>query len=118
MVGIMYEYKVKEIVKIYDGDTITVMIDLGFNVTKLEIIRLALIDTPEIRGDEREEGLISRDWLRERLYTAMEKGIDIYIRTNKDHKGKYGRYIGEIFIDDISINKQLVTEGLAIYKQY
>ena len=113
----MYEYKVKEIVKVYDGDTITVILDLGFNITKLEVIRLALIDTPEVRGDERPDGLISRDWLRERLATAMEEN-GITIRTFKDSKGKYGRYIGEVFVDEVSINKQLVTEGLAVFKEY
>ena len=65
-----------------------------------------------MRGEERPEGLISRDWLRERLNTAMtENGI--IIRTHKDSKGKYGRYLAEIFVDDININKQMMAEGLA-----
>ena len=114
----MYEYKIKEILKIYDGDTITVVLDLGFGVTKHEVLRFALINAPELRGEEREAGLISRDWLRDRLYTAEQEGTDIIIKTYKDTKGKYGRYIAEIFIDDISINKQLVSEGLAVFKDY
>ncbi len=109
----MYEYKIKEIKKIYDGDTITVVIDLGFGVTKLEKLRLAFIDAPEIRGDEREQGLVSRDWLRNELYTAVEKGTDIIIKTFRDRKGKYGRYIAEIFIDGISINQKMIQEDLA-----
>lgn len=113
----MYRYKVKEIIKMYDGDTITVIVDLGFNITKLEIIRLAYIDAPEIRGESRESGLISRDWLREKLTKAMEEN-GIIIETFKDHKGKYGRYIGDVIVDGISINKQMVTEGLAIFKDY
>ena len=57
----MYEYKVKEVIKVYDGDTITVILDLGFNVTKLEIIRFAWINAPELRGEEHDQGIISRD---------------------------------------------------------
>ncbi len=109
----MYEYKIHKIKKIYDGDTITVVIDLGFGVYKTETVRFLLIDTPELRGDEREAGLISRDWLRNRLYDAVEDNLDIIIRTSRDSKGKYGRYLGEIFIDGVSINKQMLEEGLA-----
>lgn len=113
----MFIYNVKEIIKIYDGDTITVILDLGFGITKREIIRLARIDTPEIRGEEREAGLISRDWLRERLYVAFETNKNITIRTNKDRKGRYGRYIGEVFVDEQNINDELLNEGLAaLYK--
>lgn len=114
----MYEYKVKKILKIYDGDTITVDIDLGFGITKTDKLRLAMIDTPEVRGEEREEGLISRDWLRERLYTAEENGSEIIIKTYKDKQGKYGRYIAEVYVDGVLINAELVTKGLAEYKTY
>ena len=110
----MYEYKITEIVKIYDGDTITVIVDLGFGVYKTEKIRLAGIDTPEIRGDERPAGLVSRDWLRERLYTAFETNQDLILRTIKDRKGKYGRYLGWIFVNEVNVNEELITEGLAI----
>lgn len=114
----MYEYKIKKILKIYDGDTITVEIDLGFGVTKKETFRLAHIDTPEVRGESRPDGLISRDWLRERMYSAEKAGIDILIKTFKDKTGKYGRYIGDVVIEDVSINRQLVLEGLAVFKSY
>ena len=110
----MYEYKIKEILKIYDGDTITVVLDLGFGVHKTEKLRLALIDAPEIRGESRPDGLKSRDWLRERLYTAVEKNQDIIVRTIRDRKGKYGRYIAKIYIDDVSINTQMLNEGFAV----
>lgn len=109
----MYEYKISKIHRVYDGDTITVDVDLGFGVTKYEKFRLALIDAPEIKGEERPDGLISRDWLLEKLYTAKNSGKDIIVKTFKDRKGKYGRYIGEIFIDGISINKLMITEGYA-----
>ncbi len=114
----MYEYRVDEVIKIYDGDTITVKIDLGFSITKKEKIRLSRINTPEIRGEERPEGLVSRDWLRNRINSAIENNVDIIIKTNKDIKGKYGRYIGDVFISDICINDELVSLGLAEYKEY
>lgn len=114
----MYNYTIKEITKIYDGDTITVIIDLGFSVTTKQILRLANINTPEIRGVERPEGLISRDYLRDRLNRAVASGQVITAVTIKDKTGKYGRYIAEIFVDGVSINDELVTEGFAEYKEY
>jgi micrococcal nuclease len=114
----LYEYKINKILKIYDGDTITVEIDLGFGVAKKEKLRFDLINAPEIRGDSRIEGLKSRDWLRMKLYQAEQLNKDIIIKTKKDKKGKYGRYIAEIFIDNISVNRELVHEGLAVFKEY
>lgn len=109
----MYEYKVKEIKNIYDGDTMIVLIDLGFGVYKTEKIRLAFIDAPELRGEEHDDGILSRDFLRERMQNAIDNKQLITITTLKDRKGKYGRYLGEIFIDGVSINKELVQLGLA-----
>ena len=110
----MFEYKVQDIVKIYDGDTITVNIDLGFNIVTKRTFRLWGIDTPEVRGEEREDGLVARDWLRQRLYLAYETDKTITIKTIKDKKGKYGRWLGIVYIDDININEQLMFEGFAI----
>lgn len=108
----MYEYKAK-VVKVYDGDTITALIDLGFGVTFKEKIRLYGINTPEIRGKERPDGLISRDRLRDRI---LDK--DVIIKTFKDKKGKYGRYIAEIYLEEENINEWLVSEGLAEKRDY
>jgi micrococcal nuclease len=108
----MYEYKAT-IIKVYDGDTVTAIIDLGFNVSVKENIRLARINTPEVRGDERPDGLISRDRLSERILNQ-----EVIIKTNKDKKGKYGRYIGEIILNEENLNDWLVTEGLAEYRDY
>ena len=108
----MYEYKIKEILKIYD-DTIIVKLDLGFGVIKTEKLRFIL--TPEIRGPK---GLKSRDWLKEKIYQAIENQHDIIVKTFKDHKGKDEKYIAEININKININKQLVAEGLASYTDY
>ena len=118
MIYTPYVYKVKEVSKVYDGDTITVIIDLGFNITIKEKIRLTLINAPEVRGIERPQGLKSRDYLREILYNAIKEEKTIIIKTLKDRKGKYGRYLGEIFIDDISINEKLVNDGYAVFAEY
>lgn len=108
-----YEYAAK-IVGVYDGDTVTADIDLGFNTwRKGEKLRLARIDTPEVRGPEKVEGIKSREWLRARIL-----GKTVTIRTRKDKKGKYGRYIVEIYLDGENINDALVREGRAIYKEY
>ena len=104
----MYEYKAL-VTKVYDGDTITVDIDLGFGVClKGQKIRLLGIDTPEIRGDEREEGLKSRDVLRGQIINKW-----VLIKTSKDKKGKYGRWLGEVWLDDLCMNEWLLTEGYA-----
>ena len=121
----MYTYKAL-VTSVYDGDTITVDIELGFGiVARKQKIRLANINTPEVRGEEREAGLISRDVLREKI---LHKTITL--TTFKDKKGKYGRYIGEILIEEeilnedinlttvININKWLVDNGYAKYVEY
>lgn len=105
----LYTYKAK-VIDIYDGDTITVLVDLGFHINITEKVRLSYIDAPEVRGIERTEGLKSKKWLENKI---LDKWI--VLKTNKDKKGKYGRYIAEIFIEDeyLSINEQMVNEGFA-----
>tara|TARA_B100000131_G_C17658918_1_gene427314 strand:+ start:154 stop:480 length:327 start_codon:yes stop_codon:yes gene_type:complete len=105
----MYEYRAF-VRKVYDGDTVTVDIDLGFDVVlKGQKIRLVRINAPEVRGQQRPEGLKSRDALRDRIGNKWIK-----IKTQKDKKGKFGRWLGEIWIDDICINDWLIQEGLAV----
>ena len=104
----MYEYKAL-VRKVYDGDTITVDIDLGFDVILLkQKIRLLGINTPEVRGKEREQGLISRDALRKKIGSKW-----IIIKTQQDKKGTFGRWLGTIYIDKENINDWLIKEGLA-----
>lgn len=112
----MYEYKIAEVLKVYDGDTITVKVDLGFGIYKIETFRLSDLDAPEVRGEERPEGLVSRDYLRERIAAADVN--EMTIKTVRDKKGKYGRYIAEFFINEVSINKELIEKGLAEYRVY
>lgn len=108
----MYRYRAL-ITDVYDGDTVTAQMDLGFKVTFTEKLRLVRINTPEVRGIEREQGLISRDILREKILNK-----EVIVETVKDKKGKYGRYLAEIFLDDVNINDWLVINGYAEYKEY
>ena len=102
-----YCYKAK-CVSVYDGDTVTLDISLGFNITMREKIRLLGINTPEVRGKEKLDGLISRDRLRELIDYK-----DVIIVTHKDKGGKYGRLLATIYLDGVNINQQLVDEGFA-----
>ena len=104
----MYEYRAF-VTDVYDGDSITCDVDLGFGIwMKGQKIRLWGIDTPEIRGEERPDGLISQEWLENKIY-----GKEIILKTYKDKKGKYGRWLGEVFLDGVNLNQQLLEEGLA-----
>jgi micrococcal nuclease len=114
----LYHYKAV-VTSVYDGDTCTVDIDLGLNTwIKGEKLRLYRINAPELRGAERMEGLKSRDFLRKKILNK-----EILIETFKDKKGKYGRYLAEIWIEEkkdkyINVNDLLVLEGFAVYKEY
>lgn len=111
----MYEYRVKKLVNVVDGDTIDVEIDLGFDISIFKRVRLAGIDTPESRTSDKYEkalGLESKSKLKQMLSSA----ITIVIRTEKpDSSEKYGRVLGWLFIDDesISINETLIASGYA-----
>jgi micrococcal nuclease len=107
----VYEYKAT-VTKVYDGDTITVDFDLGFGILiRKQKIRLLGINTPEVRGPEKPQGIISRNALRQRIL-----GKVVTIKTSKDKKGKYGRWLGEVFMDEENINQWLISEGYA--KEY
>lgn len=113
----LYCYKAK-VIGVYDGDSITVDIDLGINVwVRNQKIRLANINAPEVRGVERPDGLKSRDWLRELILNE-----EIILKTIKDKKGKYGRWLGEVWLDEgteyANVNMLLVTNGFAEEVEY
>lgn len=110
----MYKYKAK-CVRVIDGDSIVADLDCGFYITLKDVVfRLNRINTPEIKGKERPQGLKSKKWLKELI-----EGKEITIETQKaKQRGKYGRYLGEIWFDGKNINDWLVKEGLAEYKKY
>ena len=110
-----YIYRIKQVGRVVDGDTIDADIDLGFDISLTKRIRLAGIDTPESRTKdlaEKELGLDAKNWLKHRL----EEAKDIIIRTQlPDSTEKYGRIIGQLYIngEDVSLNQQMITEGYA-----
>lgn len=111
----MYEYFVKEVTKVVDGDTIDVTIDLGFSILYSSRVRLAGIDTPESRTAdkfEKELGLESKKYLAERIKAAKS----VVIRTEKlDSSEKYGRILAWVYLDgeSNSINNQMIQRGYA-----
>lgn len=111
----MYEYRVNKITDVVDGDTIDVEIDLGFNVSYAQRVRLAGIDTPESRTKDKAEkalGLESKEYLKSKLKDAKL----IVIKTEKpDSSEKYGRILGWLYVDGntISINDQMIEDGYA-----
>ena len=94
---------------VYDGDTVTLDIDLGFNfIIARQKIRLLGINTPEVRGDEREQGLVVRDRVRDLILNK-----DVILESHRDKSGKYGRWLGTIYLDGVNVNQLLLDEGLA-----
>ena len=110
-----YIYRIKEIHKVVDGDTIDASIDLGFDISLEKRIRLAGVDTPESRTTDLKEkamGLESKEWLKKKLEGAK----DILIKTElPDSTEKYGRIIGHLYINGeaTSLNNQMIAEGYA-----
>jgi micrococcal nuclease len=111
----MFEYYVKKVSKIVDGDTIDVDIDLGFDISFSSRVRLAGIDTPESRTKDKMEkalGLESKDYLKK----AIDEAKTVVIKTEKINSSeKYGRILGWIFLDgsDVSINQKMIDNGYA-----
>jgi len=113
----VYEYRCK-VLKIIDGDTVDVDIDLGFGVwLRNERVRLYGIDTPESRTSDKIEkyyGLLAKQFLKDHL------GKDCTLRTRKDEKGKFGRILGEFIVYDhatdreMTINDIMIREGHAV----
>ena len=114
-----YNFRVTEIVKVLDGDTIDVIIDLGFDLYKKERVRIAGVDTPEKRTRDLEEkalGQDATDWLKEQLDGAISGEDDLVIRTELvGGMGKYGRLLGWLYIGDetVSINEKMIEQGYA-----
>jgi len=107
-----YQYEA-EVIDVYDGDTITARVDLGFHVSMTVKFRLFGIDTPEMRGDEKEDGKRVRDLVRERILNKQ-----VLLKSHKGKTGKYGRWLAEVIYTDnnnieTNLNLLLVAEGNA-----
>ncbi len=111
----MYEYFVKEVKNVVDGDTIDVIIDLGFDILFSSRVRLAGIDTPESRTTDKAEkalGIEAKEYLKKHLKDSKS----VVIRTEKmDSSEKYGRILGWVYIngDSESINNKMINDGYA-----
>jgi micrococcal nuclease len=111
----MYEYYVRKVDNVVDGDTIDVLIDLGFDILFQSRVRLAGIDTPESRTKDLKEkalGLESKEYLKKHLKDAKS----VVIKTEKmDSSEKYGRILGWVYIngDTESLNDKMINDGYA-----
>jgi len=109
----MYEYSCK-VEKVVDGDTIDVVLDLGFDILYKSRVRLYGIDTPESRTrdkDEKVRGKMAGSFLKR----AVKNGTKVVIQTKlKDSRGKYGRVLGNVIVDGLNINETMVKNYLAV----
>ena len=108
----MFEYYAK-VLKIVDGETIDVMVDLGMGCHRKERLRFSRINAWETRGEHKEKGKLAKA----RVAELIPVGEKIIVKTEKDKRGKYGRYIAEIYIIsemNINLNDLLLNEGHAV----
>ena len=114
-----YNFRVVEINRVLDGDTIDVTIDLGFDLFKKERVRVAGVDTPEKRTRNLEEkalGIDATNWMKEKLDAAIKGDDELTIRTElKGGMGKYGRLLGWLYVGEsnVSLNEVMIGEGYA-----
>ena len=114
-----YNFRVTEINRVLDGDTIDVTIDLGFDLFKKERVRIAGVDTPEKRTRDLEEkalGIDATNWLKDKLESTLSGDDELTIRTELvGGVGKYGRLLGWLYVgeDTVSLNELMITEGYA-----
>jgi micrococcal nuclease len=111
----MYEYRIKKVLKVVDGDTIDVDIDLGFNISYTQRVRLAGIDTPESRTKDAREKALGLE-VKDKLKKAIDAAKDVVVKTElPDSSEKYGRILGWVYLDGDtrSLNEQLIEEGYA-----
>ena len=111
----MYEYFVEEVKNVVDGDTIDVVIDLGFDILFASRVRLAGIDTPESRTTDKAEkalGIEAKEYLKKQLKDAKS----VVIRTEKMNSSeKYGRILGWVYVngESESVNNKMISDGYA-----
>ena len=107
----MYQYKIKKINRVIDGDTVDVDIDLGFHLTISQRVRLKGINAAETRTldlEEKKAGINARLWLEKEL----SKSGEWIIETIKEDK--YGRILGTLYLvgDPVTLNERMLNEGI------
>lgn len=105
-----YIYKAM-VTNVVDGDTIDVEIDLGFQISTVQRLRLMGIDTPEIRGPEKKEGLKVKQYVKDLI-----EGKEILIETHK--VGKFGRYVVDIWVDGLNLTRHLLENKMGTVPPY
>jgi len=108
----LYVYKAI-VIKVIDGDTIDLNVDLGFNLYMKDRFRFARINAPEKYGQNKILGQAALEFVKK----LCPIGSSIMVKTEKE-KGKYGRWIAEIYVNDENLNDLMVKEGHAIYYKY
>jgi micrococcal nuclease len=111
----MYEYNVKKVTNVVDGDTIDVEIDLGFDISFSSRVRLAGIDTPESRTTNKAEKVLGLE-AKEYVKSKVKEAKSVVIKTEKiDSSEKYGRILGWLYLDGavVSVNEQMIADGYA-----
>ena len=109
-----FSYRVKKVTKVVDGDTIDVTLDMGFDILYQQRVRLFGIDTPESRTRDKVEkvyGLKSKKFLQEQIKKAKKVSIKTY---KGDETGKFGRILGDVFLDGKSVNSLMCQKGHAV----
>ena len=108
-----FSYRVNKVIKVVDGDTIDVILDMGFDIMYKQRVRLFGIDTPESRTRDKVEkkyGLLAKKFLSD----TLKKG-KIVIKTHKgEETGKFGRILGEIYVNGVNVNILMCTKGHAV----
>lgn len=107
----VHTYRVKKVVKVIDGDTIDVQLDVGFASYLRKRLRFLGVDTYEVRGAEKEKGLLAKA----RLIEMLDAADQIYVQTVMDSQGKYGRLLAWVWVENDGeltlVNTQLIEEG-------
>jgi micrococcal nuclease len=109
----MYHYKIKKINKVIDGDTVDLDIDLGFNISITQRVRLKDINAPEVRTldlEEKAKGFASKEWLEKELAKPGEWIIETF------KEDKYGRTLGILYLvgEPVTVNEKMLNEGMAV----
>lgn len=99
---------------VVDADTIDVTVDLGFDTQRKERLRIFGINAWETRGEEREIGLLAKEAVQDLCPT----GKKVVLHTIKDKRGKYGRYLGILYVDGVQLNTWIVENGHGKYQEY
>jgi len=116
-----WNYKIASVDRVVDGDTIDITINLGFDLSIKQRVRVAGVDTPEKRTSDHEVekplGIDATNWLKTKLEDAQKENKSLMVRTElgSSSTGKYGRLLGWLYVGDeaVSLNEQMIEEGYA-----